>query len=512
MKRWGWIAISLAVALLAALAAWIFRIEPAPDRDLSIPPALGPVERTPGPEAKNMIVVAGPAGQRVSGSALDDKLMDKTGGSVLIGLGGNDTYQAPDEKTRVIERPGQGLDTIETWNSFKIPANIENLVLVGQYSTGTAAPGGSLLTSKGLGNVLESGPGSDTLVAAREAKQTTFLFHPGSGVDAVLNFTATGDPHDYIRLTWPNLCDYGAIRRKMTASGANDTLLTLSPRDRILIKGVRPDVLGPGHFLLCFSPKGMELAFEEQFDTLSLHDRASGIGRWKTAFAHGPADGPQSADARRLAGNHDQQVYVDPSYAGNPRVSSAPLGLDPFSTANGILSIRAWRLPPAVRAKLWGIQFASGLLTSESSFTQTYGYYEVRADLPQIKGMFPAFWLLPTSRKWPPEIDIMENVAQDFATCGLITDDKRLAFFIRFHGGVKGMHRYGVLWTPHRISWVFDGQVVGSTATPASLHQPMYMLLNLAVGGKWPGSPHANFRSAEMKVDYIRVYRWKPPA
>lgn len=496
--------VSVAVILLLA------RKHPVstPSEQVPLPP--GFVERSTSPKARNRIAVRGRPGQRIEGTPGDDKLIDKTGGSVLIGLGGNDTYQAPDERTRVVERPGQGIDTIETWNNFQLPPNVENLVLVGKYATGTAATGGSMLTSKGRANVLESGPGSDTMVADPDAKQTTFLFHPHSGFDTIFNFKAEGDRHDFIRLTYPGLCDFAAVRARLSLSGTNDTLLTLSPHDKILIRAVRPEALGPDDFLTCFAPDHMQLVFEDQFDSLSLYDRQRNVGRWKTAYSHAPADGVRSDDARRLTGNHDEQIYVDPAYAGNPAISKAPLGLNPFRAHGGILSIRAWRLPPDASARLWNIRYASGLLTTQPSFAQTYGYFEIRAELPQIKGMFPAFWLLPTSGRWPPELDVMENVAQDFATCGMVTAEKKLAFFIRFHGGVKGMHRYGVLWTPQHISWVFDGWVVGGTATPGSLNQPMYMLINLAVGGKWPGSPRPDFRSAEMKVDYVRAYRWAP--
>ena len=504
-----WIAIGLLLAVALAMALILFmRRGPPPAPIEPAPPSLGLVERSIGPEAGNKISVRGQSGRGTRG---DDKLMDKAGGATLVGLGGNDTYQAPDEKTRIVEQPGEGLDTVETWNSFKLPANVENLVLVGRWTTGTASEDGSMLMTKGADNVLESGPGSDTLVADAGSKRTVFLFHRRSGIDAILNFKADGEAHDMIRLTYDRLCSFEQVRRRLSRSGANDTLLTLGPRDKILIRGVLPQALRPEHFLLCFSPSTMPLMFEDQFDVLSLYDRTSRSGRWKTAYTHAPADGPESGKARKLAGNKDEQIYVDPAYAGNPAVSRAPLGLNPFRTEGGQLTIRAWRLPAATSAKLWNARYASGLLTSEPSFAQTYGYFEVRAELPQVKGMFPAFWLLPTSRKWPPEIDIMENVGQDFVTCGLITDDTRRAFFLRYRGGVKGMHRYGVLWTPTRIQWVFDGEVVGAVPTPPSMKQPMYMLLNLAVGGNWPGSPAADFRSAEMKVDYIRAYRWEPP-
>lgn len=468
------------------------------------------VDRPAGPQARNMIPVTGRPGRHASGSPGDDKLMDRTGGSTLAGGIGDDTYQAPDERTHIVERAGEGNDTIETWNSFRVPPQVENLVLVGEYGTGTAAAGGSRLTSKGLANVLESGPGSDTLVADPGAVRTVFLFHPHSGMDLIRNFRAAGDPHDFIRLTYPGLCDAARIRKRLSSPNGRDTLLTLGASDQILIEGVRPEALTTDDFLLCYAPDPATLSFQDGFDRLSLHDRITGTGRWSTAYAHAPADGAGSREARRLSGNHDEQIYVDPAYAGDPAVSRAPLGLDPFGVRNGILTIRASRLSERASASLWHSRFASGLLTSQTSFSQTYGYFEIRAELPQVRGMFPAFWLLPASRTWPPEIDVFENVGRDFVACGMVAPGSRTAFFVRFHGGVRGMHRYGVLWTPRSISWVFDGQVVGRAPTPPALHQPMYLILNLAVGGKWPGAPAPAFRSADMRIDYVRAYRWSP--
>jgi len=508
-RRTSFLATLAGFALLAAFGLAAQKLD---NHEKDLEPALlsaGFVDRQPGRWAKNQITVTGPAGQRVEGSPLDDKLVDKSGGSVLLGGTGDDTYQLPDEKSHPVEQPGQGNDTVETWNSFRLPANIENLVLVGKYATGTASTQGSRLTSQGASNVLESGPGNDTLLSGSGAAATGFLFRPGSGDDIILNFRLDGPDHDYIRLAHVGFCGFAAVHRRMRRTATGDTILSLSARDHILIRGVGPEQLGPQHFLTCFSPHGMKMAFEDEFDRLLLYSRQNQRGRWKTAFAHGPADGPHSLDTRRLAGNHDEQIYVDPSYAGDPTISRAALRLNPFATHSGRLSIHAWRLSPTESRSLWGARFASGLLTTEPSFAQTYGYFEIRTELPQAKGLFPAFWLLPKGHSWPPEIDVFENVAQDFVTCGLIASGRRRAFFVRFAGGVKGMHRYGVLWTPQRIIWVFDGQEVGSEPTPPGLHQPMYMLVNLAVGGKWPGSPLPGFHSAKMKIDYVRAYRWE---
>ena len=63
-------------------------------------------------------------------------------------------------------------------------------------------------------------------------------------------------------------------------------------------------------------------------------------------------------------------------------------------------------------------------------------------------------------------------------------------------------HKYGMLWTSTKVSWLIDGVEQASIATPADMHSPMYMLLNMAVGGNWPGDPDPSFQSASYSVDY----------
>jgi hypothetical protein len=71
----------------------------------------------------------------------------------------------------------------------------------------------------------------------------------------------------------------------------------------------------------------------------------------------------------------------------------------------------------------------------------------------------------------------------------------------------SGFHNYGVLWDPTNITFYLDGNPILQTATPAEMNSPMYMIVNLAVGGNWPGSPDSSTPfPADMKIDYIRAY------
>ena len=207
---------------------------------------------------------------------------------------------------------------------------------------------------------------------------------------------------------------------------------------------------------------------------------------------------------------------------GNTRLSHAgtsgsPLGLNPFSDQNGILTITAAPAPAAALPYLGGYQYTSGMLNTQNSFSQTYGYFEMRAQLPAGgQGLWPAFWLLPENNGWPPEIDVLEQVSGSNSNIFSSVHDVSGNTGASFNVGdtSTGFHTYGVLWTPQTVTFYFDGQKLFSMATPADMNQPMYMLMNLAVGGSWPGSPNAttNWALANMKIDYVRAYSLTPTA
>lgn len=239
-----------------------------------------------------------------------------------------------------------------------------------------------------------------------------------------------------------------------------------------------------------------KLTFDDEFVGLDLT-------KYDTAYWWGA----------RWLGDGEEQVYVDRDYHGT---ADHALGLMPFSLVAGALQIQA-SIPSASTAMLLqGRKYISGLLTTCDHFSQLYGYFEIRAKFPAGKGYWPAFWLLPKILlPTPPEIDVVEvlgdRITTLFATVHWNDPTKQKIQSKGFPITVPDMsadfHRYGVLWTDHVVAWYFDGQRVAATDTPADLHNPMYLLLNLAVGGKWPGAPNASTQfPGNMLVSYIRVY------
>ncbi len=239
--------------------------------------------------------------------------------------------------------------------------------------------------------------------------------------------------------------------------------------------------------------QAMRLVFAEDFHSLSLRLPSNPNGRWDTKFQFG---------GRSLPTNGELEFYADPDYLG--------LGLNPFSVDADGLTITARAADAALQPKLGGLRYVSGLLTSEHSFAQTYGYFELRARLPAGQGLWPAFWLLPLSKEWPPEIDVFEMLGDEPGLVYMSIHSKILRSTgspVRVPDSSKDFHDYGVLWGHDQITWYFDGVERARLPTPADMHQPMYLLINLAVGGTWPGVPDRSTRfPAEMKVAFVKAY------
>ena len=173
--------------------------------------------------------------------------------------------------------------------------------------------------------------------------------------------------------------------------------------------------------------------------------------------------------------------------------------------------------------------YTSARLNTQGKFSQKYGRFEARIKIPQGQGIWPAFWMMGDDRHkldWPKcgEIDIMENIGKEPAQVhGTIhgpgySGDKGIGSPFSLPDNARfadDFHIYAVEWEPKAIRFYVDDHLY-ATRTPAELpkgtkwvyNHPFFMLLNVAVGGSWPGNPDATIQFPQtMLVDYVRVYR-----
>ena len=227
--------------------------------------------------------------------------------------------------------------------------------------------------------------------------------------------------------------------------------------------------------------QGWKLTFHDEFDGRRLD-----TNKWIDSYP----------DNVRTHGNDEQQYYAPGAY----------------DLRDGCLRLIGQH------KESHGHPYTSGMITSYGKFAQQYGWYEIRAKFPPGKGYWPAFWLLPESKAWPPEIDILEILGHEpnkvYLTNHFLNDQHK-------HEGKGGsftgpdfstaFHTFAVDWEPQSITWYVDG-VQRFQVTDHSPAQPMYLLANLAIGGDWPGNPDATTKfPGYMTIDYIRVYQHAQP-
>jgi beta-glucanase (GH16 family) len=208
--------------------------------------------------------------------------------------------------------------------------------------------------------------------------------------------------------------------------------------------------------------------------------------------------------------NHERQYYTN---------STSNAAMD----GQGNLVITARRENPGNYNCWYGrCEYTSARLNTSGKFSQSYGHFETRLKMSQGQGMWPAFWMMGTTGGgWPNngEIDVMENVGFEPNTVhgtihgpgysgsggiGAAYNGPRFA---------DGFHTFAIDWSPDSIVWSVDGNVYQRRG-PGDVNgnqwvfnnRPFYIILNLAVGGYWPGDPNASTPMPNtLVVDYVRV-------
>jgi beta-glucanase (GH16 family) len=224
-------------------------------------------------------------------------------------------------------------------------------------------------------------------------------------------------------------------------------------------------------------------------------------------------------------GNNERQYYISEAFE---------------LTSDGMLSIAASRqqvfskdnpegMPTAENPYfcwyLTACEWTSGRALTEGKLAFQYGRMEARMKMPRGLGTWPAFWMLGVNLPevgWPRsgEIDIIEGLGRDPLTAYTTIHGPGYSAGAA-HGRHAPMdaaladdfHTYAVIWKEDYIAWEIDGELFFE-ATPESVapnewvfNQPFYLIINLAMGGNFPGNVAPELNSAELLIDYIRFYK-----
>ncbi len=238
---------------------------------------------------------------------------------------------------------------------------------------------------------------------------------------------------------------------------------------------------------------GYTLAFDEEFDGPL---NASAYGPETKWIAHTP-----------YGGDFGEAWFSNPA---DPK--------SPFSIKDGILTITASKDPS--RNYHWRSGLLASVNTKGDGFSQALGYYEARLQLPAGPGVWPAFWLeglgsLHTPKTKVVEIDILEEYGVNPLVAHQVvhvwnTDGKQISGVgnaSTCQEMTTGFHTYGALIKTDYIHFYFDGVEQWKTPTPPEATEPLYVMVDLALGGGWSIARTPN--PSRLLVSYIHVY--SPP-
>lgn len=217
-------------------------------------------------------------------------------------------------------------------------------------------------------------------------------------------------------------------------------------------------------------------------------------------------------------GNSELEDYCAWGSSASPCSTASP---NAYAGAGGSLHIVAQQPSAGV--------YTSARLKTQGLFSFQYGRIEAKMQLPESQGLWPAFWLLGdniTTNPWPAcgELDVVEHIngsdpeneGYDWVQGSI--HGTNLNGGIQYHPAgfsAAAFHTYGMIWTPGQIQYYVDTPTnVYATFTPSTQsgtwpfdQGPQFVIMNLAVGGSWPGSPDATtVFPSQVVVDYVRIY------
>jgi beta-glucanase (GH16 family) len=259
---------------------------------------------------------------------------------------------------------------------------------------------------------------------------------------------------------------------------------------------------------------------------------ASGTLVWSDEFSNSSSNKLQPNPATwtydtgyQCCGNNELETYCAWGSTSSPCTTSSP---NAYVGTDGYLHV--------VAENPSGTTYTSGRLKSQGLFSFQYGRVEARMSLPESQGMWPAFWLLGnniSTINWPAcgEADVMEHIDGDNTPFGGGTGTgpgydwtQSSVHGTNLNGGTPytttgfsaaSWHTYGMIWTKGQVQYYVDDPAnIYETFTPSTQsgtwpfdQGPQFLILNLAVGGDWPGAPNSStVFPSDMQVDYVRIY------
>jgi beta-glucanase (GH16 family) len=245
------------------------------------------------------------------------------------------------------------------------------------------------------------------------------------------------------------------------------------------------------------NPTTWQIQFDDEFNGTSLDTT-----KWNYCYYGGPATGC-------TGGNGEMEWYVPSA----------------VSVQSGLLWVQA-NNQPVQDAKGNTHQYTSGLIQTAGKFDFLYGYMEARFKVPAGQALWPAFWALPLHQENtvnpslpdPTELDAMEILGQ------LPNQINMVVHYTNQYGYAlsndndavwngpdfsAAYHTVGLDWEPTALTWYVDGVArLRLTNTAMIPRKEMYIILDLAVGGNWPGAPDATTPfPSNFSVDWVRVWK-----
>lgn len=439
-------------------------------------------------------------GQNLVGTNANDAIyaygIPGSSGNTLAGGLGDDSYYVHSTKDVITEKPGEGTDTAYADFIYSLPAYVENLVLTGNLSImGTGNGGNNIIKGNAANNVIDGAGGADELTGGGGKDIFTVL-----GNDTIMDFGTDDRVNLYNFTTYTS---FAQVKAAMTQSGSN-VVLKLSTTDSVTFKNFNINNFTAENFLLKTQIQSYTPTFADEFNTFSVNTGTGSTGNWYQLY-------PRTGLAAHSTVDHGSIQYF--TFEGDLDAFGNPVTVDPFAVNDGVLSISMNPVAPEDQPKYNGFQYTSGMINSIGTFSQTYGYFEIRAKLPAGAGLHDAFWLLPMDGSWPPELDIMEQKGSDpthvINVAHAVDGGQQIAYSkqLTVNTATTEFHTYGLDWEPDYLTWYVDGIAQWTMPTWPEMNKPMYMIANLGGGGTWSGDPNSTTPfPATMQIDYIHVF------